>query len=69
VFGWRTKAEFVLSSVGLPSLKYQYCDLKGVEHTIEVTADSLYEAVAQALPVFRGSEWVETFAEVRQQFP
>jgi hypothetical protein len=30
-----------------------YGDLNGVEHTVEVTADSLYEAVAQGLRVFR----------------
>lgn len=29
-----------------------YSDLKGIEHVIEVTADSLYEAVAQGLRVF-----------------
>ena len=35
------------------------CDLKGVEHAIEVTADSLYEAVAQGLRAFRENDWVE----------
>jgi len=34
------------------------CDLKGIEHSIEVTADSLYEAVAQGLRVFRENDWV-----------
>ena len=34
-------------------------DSRGVEHTIEVTAQSLYEAVAQALRVFRENEWSE----------
>ncbi len=32
---------------------------KGVEHLFEVTADSLYEPVAQALRVFREDEWSE----------
>jgi len=36
-----------------------YCDLKGVEHVIEVTADSLYEAVAQGLRVFRENDWID----------
>lgn len=40
-------------------------DLKGVEHAIEVTADSLYEAVAQALRVFRGSDWVDDLGHGR----
>ncbi len=34
-------------------------DLKGIEHAIEVTADSLYEAVAQGLRAFRENEWVD----------
>lgn len=32
-------------------------DTQGVEHAVEVTAQSLYEAVAQALRVFRENEW------------
>jgi hypothetical protein len=43
----------------LPTCRVSYRDLKGVEHAIEVTADSLYEAVGQALRAFRGSEWVD----------
>ena len=34
-------------------------DLRGCEHTVEVTADSLYEAVAQGLRVFRENDWVD----------
>ena len=33
-------------------------DLDGIEHTVEVTAPSLYEAVAAALAAFREDEWV-----------
>jgi hypothetical protein len=33
--------------------------VQGVEHTAQVTAQSLYEAVAQALRVFREDEWSE----------
>lgn len=33
-------------------------DPNGVEHTVEVSADSLYEAVAQGLRVFRESDWI-----------
>ena len=35
------------------------CELKGVEHSVEVTAASLYEAVAQGLRVFRENDWVD----------
>jgi hypothetical protein len=33
-------------------------DLNDVAHSLEVTAGTLYEAVAQALAVMRGDEWV-----------
>jgi hypothetical protein len=32
--------------------------MEGVTHTVEVTAATLYEAVAQGLAVIRGNEWV-----------
>lgn len=34
-------------------------DLKEVKHTVEVSAGTIYEAVAQALRIFRDNEWVE----------
>jgi hypothetical protein len=33
-------------------------DTDGVEHTVEVNAESLYEAVARGLTVFRNADWV-----------
>jgi hypothetical protein len=33
-------------------------DMEGVSHTVEVTAATLYEAVAQGLAAIRGNEWV-----------
>jgi hypothetical protein len=33
-------------------------DMEGVAHTVEVTAESLFEAVAQGLAALRGREWV-----------
>ena len=33
-------------------------DLDRVSHTVEVTASTLYEAVAQGLAALRGHEWV-----------
>jgi hypothetical protein len=38
-------------------------DLAGTEHAVEVTAESLYEAVAQALGILRGDTWVEDIGE------
>jgi hypothetical protein len=54
------KANAVSSlAVSLRTCTVSCCDLKGVEHAIEVTADSLYEAVAQGLRAFRENDWVE----------
>ena len=32
-------------------------DAQGVEHTVQVTAQSLFEAVAQTLRIFREHDW------------
>ena len=32
---------------------------RGVRHSVEVTAETLYEAAAQALAVFKQSEWAD----------
>src|SRR5215467_11072642 len=38
-------------------------DLDGTSHTAEVTASSLFEAVAQGLSALRKNEWVEGIEE------
>jgi len=38
-------------------------DLEGVSHTVEVTAATLYEAVALGLAAIRGNEWVVGIAQ------
>jgi hypothetical protein len=54
------KAKLLFSfTVGLRTCRVCCCDLKGVEHVVEVTADSLYEAVAQGLRAFRENDWVD----------
>jgi hypothetical protein len=37
-------------------------DMEGVVHTVEVTAATLYEAVALGLKQIRGNDWVEDIA-------
>jgi hypothetical protein len=32
-------------------------DIEGVEHSVEVTADSLYEAVARSVAALREANW------------
>jgi hypothetical protein len=38
-------------------------DLEGITHTVEVTAESLFEAVAHGLAALRRSEWVAGFQQ------
>ncbi|HEV2379783.1 MAG TPA: hypothetical protein VG206_08290 [Terriglobia bacterium] len=40
------------------SCRVTITDLDGISHTVEVTASTLYEAVALGLVAFRGHEWV-----------
>ena len=45
--------------MALKTCKVSCFDLKGVQHTIEVSAASAYEAVALALKIFRDNDWVD----------
>jgi len=45
--------------VTLKTCKVSCFDLKQVEHIVEVSAGSVYEAVAQTLRIFRDNEWVD----------
>jgi hypothetical protein len=38
-------------------------DMDGVRHTVEVTAETLYEAVALGLVAVRGNDWVMGIAQ------
>ena len=48
----------VLSSLVVRTCKVSVADIAGVEHTTQVTAESLYEAVAAALASLRKDDWV-----------
>ena len=43
----------------LRSCKVTCRDAEGIEHSVQVTAQTLYEAVAQALRIFREHEWCD----------
>ena len=45
--------------MGLRTCKVSCLDANGAEHAVEVTARSLYEAVARGLHVLRQRDWVE----------
>ncbi len=48
----------LLSRVSLRTCRVTCQDLEGVEHSVEVVAESLYEAVARGLRAFQASAWV-----------
>lgn len=50
-------------SMGVRSCRVTIRDLDGVSHTVEVTAATLYEAVALGLAALRGNEWVAGIAD------
>jgi hypothetical protein len=58
---WRTKGEDAEFALVMPvrQCKVTICDLQGVEHSVQVTAGSLYEAIALGLASIRTDEWVE----------
>jgi hypothetical protein len=51
--------------VALRTCRVFRSDLQGVEHAVEVTADTLSQVVAQGLRVFRANEWVKEIGNGR----
>jgi hypothetical protein len=49
--------------MAVKSCRVTITDLEGVSHTAQVTASTLYEAVALGLAAVRGAEWVAGFPE------
>jgi hypothetical protein len=45
--------------VALKICRVSCVDLSGIKHAVELSANSLYEAVAQALRIFRENEWID----------
>jgi hypothetical protein len=62
---WRTKSEYVSFIFVMPvrSCRVTINDMDGVKHTVEVTAETLYEAVALGLVALRGNDWVMGIAQ------
>src|ERR1700752_1043845 len=60
---WRTKGEYA----NVPIMPVRTCrvtvqDMDGVRHSVQITASSLYEAVAQGIAALKGNEWVSSIA-------
>src|SRR5438105_4538547 len=49
--------------MSLRSCRVTIQDMDGVSHTVEVTATTMYESVAQGLTAIRGNEWVAGIAQ------
>ena len=63
---WRTKGEYArLLCVVLRTCTVAVKDVRDVEHSIEVTAETLYEAIATALAALQEDNWV---GEIGQGF-
>ena len=56
---WRTKGEYdTLLLVVLRTCTVAVKDVRDVEHSIEITAETLYEAIATALAALQKDNWV-----------
>jgi hypothetical protein len=49
--------------MAIRSCRVAICDGDGVDHTVQVTASTLYEAIALGLASIRGEEWVGAIPE------
>src|SRR5579871_3900680 len=49
--------------VVLRACKVSVTDMQDVEHTVDVTAETLYEAIAAALAALQQDSWVEEIAQ------
>jgi hypothetical protein len=53
------KAHATIRCVALRTCVVSFTDHRGARHTVEVSAESLYEAVALGLQQLRACEWVD----------
>jgi hypothetical protein len=57
------KANMIIAAMPIRSCQVTIQDIDGIAHTVDVTAASLYEAVAQGLVALRGHDWVAGIAQ------
>jgi hypothetical protein len=61
---WRTNGEYAtLLLVVLRTCTVAVKDVQDVEHSVEVTAETLYEAIATTLAALRQDNWVEEIGQ------
>jgi hypothetical protein len=59
----------IASDVAVRTCRVTCTDPRGVEHTIQVSAQTLYEAVAQALRIFREDTWCQDLSLAERSQP
>lgn len=50
--------------MALKTCRVTYSTSKGIDHTVKVTAETLYEAVAKAMSLFRENDWSDDVQRV-----
>jgi hypothetical protein len=62
---WRRKSEYAKLPLlmAVKSCRVTVTDMEGISHTVQVTAATLFEAVALGLVAVRGHEWVAGIPE------
>ena len=56
----RIKGEYAtLRRVSVRACAVSFVDVRGIRHTVEVQAESLYEAAVLAVKAFRSDPWIE----------
>ena len=64
ILPWRRKSVYdSLPFMPVRSCKVTIEDMNGVSHTVDVTAETLYEAVALGMAAIRTDDWVNGIAE------
>src|SRR5581483_4824810 len=58
-FAFSSPSCYAAVSVGVRACVVTFSGERGVLHSVEVTAESLFEAAALALSIFRTSEWAD----------
>src|SRR5688572_25495211 len=56
----RTKSEYAtIPAVSVRTCAVSFADVRGIRHTVEVQAESLFEAAILGVRAFRGDPWIE----------
>ena len=54
----------MVSQMAVKTCRGTCTDSRGIAHSVEVTAQTLYEAVAKGLKIFRENDWSEDSARI-----